>query len=77
MAQKKFWIARDKDNKLCWFWYKPERKDGKFVVNLDQFDVDFVSNLTLETLLKELDPDLFPEVTWENSPVECELVTKI
>lgn len=56
----KMWIARNKDGSLALFRYKPLR------IRYDTFDRlrgDFI----------ELDKKLYPEVTFENSPVEVEL----
>ena len=53
------WIARDKDGKLYFYNLKPDRIDN-------YFRCSFAGML-------RINPDLFPEVTWENSPVEVEL----
>ena len=59
----KLWIARNKDGSLALFSYKPWK------IRYDTFDKlrgDFI----------ELDKKLYPEVTFDNSPIEVELVIK-
>lgn len=62
----KFWIARDKNNKLYLYREKPFKGDAIFSCqcynNAKSWDEYF-----------ELDESLFPEVTFENSPKEVEL----
>ena len=56
----KMWVARNKDGSLALFSYKPWK------IRYDTFDKlrgDFI----------ELDKKLYPEVTFENSPMEVEL----
>lgn len=53
----KLWIARDKDGTLLIHFYKPII-DGLEWVSLDN---------------RIIDKNLFPEVTFENSPQEVEL----
>ena len=58
------WIARDKNDDLFACNIKPIRKGEIFTVSLETWEeIDFENWL-------RLDPDEFPEVTWENSPVE-------
>ena len=62
----KLWIARDKDNSLFLYLNKPLINDDTFTVNWDEphwWDAQLTS-------------DMFPEVTFENSPqmVEAKLV---
>ena len=59
----KMWIARDKDGSLALFRYKP------FKMRYDTFD-KFCGDII------ELDKNLYPEVTFENSPQEVELKLK-
>lgn len=56
------WIARDKSGELYLYSHKPEKS------------ADY-SNWFVSTsgLVMPIRPSLFPEVTWENSPVEVEL----
>ena len=59
----KLWIARDKDNTLCVYNNKPTLSievDGLWIC--DKF-----------TIVNTLSSDYFPEVTYENSPMEVEL----
>jgi len=60
------YIARDKDGKLFLYNYLPNRNNdsGNFMVEVDDmWDGEIIS----------IDPKLFPEVTWENSPKQVEL----
>ena len=52
------WIARDKDGELCLYKSKPWRNGLCF-----DFDDMFMI----------MDKDMYPEITWENSPKEFEL----
>jgi hypothetical protein len=63
----KIWIARDKNGNL-WF------HEGKPHINkYAEKDNAFWSS---DGEYYEVDQDLFPEVTFENSPMEVELVIK-
>lgn len=57
------WIARDKDGELFLYRVKPARHNYMFVE---------LGNCGMTRLAD----DEFPEVTWENSPVEVELKIK-
>ena len=57
----KLQIARDKDNDLRVFTSKPYQRNGIFRTEFDKDDFIFI------------DSDMFPEVTFENSPQEVEL----
>lgn len=61
------WIARDADGGLFMFSQKPEREDKWFVA---------VKNKPEPLSWWELPENLFPEVTWGNSPKTYELVMK-
>ena len=64
----KFWIARDSDNELFLFESEPVLRGCKnhlWYEPLDKFE-----------RCSKLDEFLFPEVTFENSPMEVELVIK-
>lgn len=68
------WIARDKDDSLNLFKSKPVRDNygyfrSSIVVNQCNTDMS-------DRLLTIWDSDLFPEVTWENSPQLVELKLK-
>ena len=57
----KLWIARDRDNDLRVFTSEPYERHGIFMTEFDNDDFIFI------------DSDMFPEVTFENSPQEVEL----
>lgn len=59
MCMKKFWLARDKDGKLCIYGVKPERNEHGFFTNHKRYVY--------------LHDKWFQEVTWENSPIEIEV----
>ena len=63
----KMWICRDRDG-LCLFFTKPK----KYYFNPCN-DNDYWWGTDNNGNSKELDPSLFPEVTFENSPMEVEL----
>ncbi|MBR1769234.1 MAG: hypothetical protein IJ748_02135 [Bacteroidales bacterium] len=54
------WIARDKDGMLCIYATEPERTKIAFCVPFDSKKSEWF----------ELHEEEFPEVTWENSPIE-------
>ena len=58
----KLWIARDKDGELCLYTEKPEKSDDIFIAPTEDTYIIF---------LKE---DRYPEVTFENSPQQAELI---
>lgn len=60
----KLWIARDKDGELYLYPSKPRKRDYRFTCGYVY--EDYIN----------LDGDEFPEVTFENSPQEVELVIK-
>lgn len=60
----KLWIARDKDGTLWLFKEYPIKKDELFYPTTD--DGKF-------TYYRSMPTDMFPEVTFENSPMEVEL----
>lgn len=55
---KKLWIARDKDGALRLWRYKPIKDGSRFMQGY------YMGDLNIE---------LYPEVTWENSPQQVEL----
>lgn len=61
----KFYIARDRDNRLYLYRDKPFKSYLMFICQCN--------NTKHWSELFELDESLFPEVTWENSPQEVEL----
>lgn len=62
----KFYIARDRDNRLDLYREKPFKGDAIFSCQCYNKPKHWSE-------LFELDESLFPEVTWENSPQEVEL----
>jgi hypothetical protein len=62
----KFYIARDIDGKLFLYNYLPNRNNdsGNFMEEVDDM---------WNGEVMRIDPKLFPEVTWENSPKQVEL----
>lgn len=60
----KLWIARDESGYLYLHEEKPKM----------QYNFQLREWCSNETM--ELNPDFFPEVTFENSPMEVELVLK-
>ena len=57
----KLWIARDKDNDLALYTVKPTLCYNKYFEG------------TYDSQIIELDENLHPEVTFENSPQQVEL----
>ncbi len=60
MENKLIWIARNEDGTLEAYKAKPERKKHGFESDIEDW-------------LDNLDEDMYPEVTWENSPKELVL----
>lgn len=69
---EKLWIARDKNGYLYLYNNKPIRNKefDSFEINDDESEC---KNIILYDDSIELDSELFPEVTWENSPQQVEL----
>ena len=62
----KLWIARQRDNSLYLFTHKPTLFCGRWCRNgVNQYYTKFWEN--------KVKCDLFPEITFENSPQEVEL----
>jgi hypothetical protein len=57
----KLWIARDKNNALGLYTVEPTLYDNKY------YDGTYQSQMI------DLDENLFPEVTFENSPQQVEI----
>ena len=57
-GKMKGWIVRDTSGMIYLYSTKPYRKDGGFLPNMDCVFID---------------SDMFPKLTWENSPVEVEI----
>ena len=62
----KLWIARQRDNSVYLFTHKPTLFCGRWCMNgVNQCYAKFCKN--------KVSADMFPEVTFENSPQEVEL----
>jgi len=71
----KMWIARDKDGTLWLFTHKPHRCR---MVGWDMNSWDSPDECEEGDVINcmEINPSLYPEVTWETEPLELELVNK-
>lgn len=58
----KAWIARDEDGRLCIYEIKPTKKNTYYARGGYWFP---------------LERRMFPDLTFENSPKECEIAIKI
>lgn len=71
------WVAREQDGSLWLYMLKPIRHGDGWTNDFDDCpqliknDEDWDFNEVIE-----LKPDWFPEVTYENSPVEVDLIIK-
>lgn len=66
------WVARDKDECLWLFIDKPIRSQKN-----DWWEVDTQKSLLLrDDDCMEIDGDLFHDLSWEDEPIEVELVRK-
>lgn len=63
----KMWIARDEDNNL-WFYEKEP--------HINHYSEPYDAFWSSDGEYYEVDQDFLPEVTFENSPMEVELVIK-
>ena len=52
------WVDRDKDGELYLYSLKPIKGDNHFICN------------TFNSECMQLESELLPEITWENSPKE-------
>lgn len=66
------WIARDKDRQLTLFTNKPYRCTDVGLDN-ESWGVVLMDEFT-DTMI--LNPNLFPNLTWEDEPIEVELALK-
>ena len=62
------WVARDSDGELALFEKKPHR------CNHPRWEVE--SWYSLSGNFIDLDPKLFPYLTWNDEPIEVELLRK-
>ena len=58
------WIARDKDGEISIYKNKPWKRENEPYHNGECDSADYYINI---------DKELYPEITWENSPKEFEL----
>ena len=65
----KGWIARDKTYELNFFSEKPQRHVEDKGLSWD--------NVWIGKKLLVLDCDLYPKLTWEDEPIEAELILKV
>lgn len=68
-VNKTMWLARDKDGSICLYEQKPIKGDEYFMGGKVEDSDSFI-------VCESLNPSDFPEVTWENSPIEVELKLK-
>jgi hypothetical protein len=67
------WIARDKDNSLFIYSGKPKKdlKDNRFIADVSNETIKtYTSKGTFYNNIAKLPDTMYPEVTWENSPIE-------
>ena len=65
------WIARDKYEGLWLFIEKPIRSASEF-----WWEVDTKNSILREDDYMEIDGDLFPDLRWEDEPIEVELIKR-
>ena len=70
-ATNTMWIARDKD-KTLWLYVKKPRRALTFFVESDTFESQMRIEDRKDSKVR-LCSDLFPEVTWGNSPQQLKL----
>lgn len=66
------WVARDKNGVLCLYNAQPTRLEECFSVNPNnnpEIDCQLIGDYIC------LDPDLFPNIKWEDEPIEVEVVS--
>lgn len=63
------WIARDKDGTMWLYIDEPVR-------SLNSWEVDTEKSLLRADDCMEIDGDLFPDIKWEDEPIEVELIKK-
>lgn len=66
----KLWIARDKDGSLFAYEYEPLRNEKEEIFEVAHLEWGEWNWEELDTLPFS---EMFPEVTWENSPQQVEL----
>lgn len=65
------WVARDKDGCLWLYIYKPIRSKTNYWWEVDEQNTPLDED---DCML--IDIELFPDLSWEDEPIEVELVRK-
>ena len=70
----KLWIARNEKGALNLYYTKPKKFDGGFFL-ISRYSGEIISwdCYNTEGEWMRLNPNLYPEVTYENSPQQVEL----
>ena len=70
----KLWIARSEKGSLYLYYTKPRKFNGGFFL-ISRYSGEIISwgSYNTEGEWMILNPDLFPEVTYENSPQKVEI----
>ena len=63
MKDNKLWIARDKNGELCLYSDKPHRR----------LDWGIWQVVLLCDIFSNIPNNIFPDITWEEEPIEVEL----
>lgn len=64
------WVARDKNGDLKLFYNKPFRLyEDNFKFGDDKWVTTWINWM-------QIDPNLFPELTWDDEPIEVEIIRK-
>lgn len=71
VKQPSMWIARDKDGTL-WLYIDEPRRSSIF----SKWEVDTEKSLLRADDCMEIDGDLFPELKWEDEPLEIKLIKR-
>lgn len=61
MTNPHYWVARNKDGSISMFGLEPKRGEDQWIEKGCSY-------------IEELVEDYYPGLTWENSPIRCELV---
>ena len=69
----KLWIARDKNGSLSLYICEPIEIDGQFYVHDGHHRIDYDTSYVKGWYIDGINRNLFPEVTYENSPQQVEI----
>ena len=69
----KLWIARDKNGSLSLYVCEPIEINGQFYVHDGYSRIDYDTSYVKGWYIDGIDRNLFPEVTYENSPQQVEI----